>query len=93
MAVPSVPCHQISEGISFRSAVDRSHILQPLIEEEDTLIVFLGEPRDLTLLCSSTAGQSWGTPDSWMGSRRSGPLDNPFIVVQKYTLLGVPDET
>ena len=61
MAVPSVPCHQISEGISFRSAVDRSHILQPLIEEEDTLIVFLGEPRDLTLLCSSTVGQSWGT--------------------------------
>ena len=51
-----------------------------------------GTPRPnsaLQLDCRAVMGY----PGSWMDYRRIGPLDSPFIVVQKYTLLGVPDET
>ena len=58
---------QISEGILFQSVADRSHFLQSLTEEEETLLVLLEEPRDLDP-CSAalTAGQSRGTSVSRM---------------------------
>ena len=52
-----------SGGILIRFAADRSHFLQKLTEEEDTLIVLLEEPLDLTCSAALTAGQSWpGVP-------------------------------
>ena len=53
---------QISEKILFMAVADRSHILQSLTEEKDTLIVFLEGPCSAAL----TAGQYKGTFGSWL---------------------------
>ena len=55
-----------------------------LTEEEDTLIVLLEEPRDLTLLCCSDCSAVLGYLWFLVGSKRSCLLVNRAIVIRIY---------